>query len=82
MRSAKLSISLLVFFTISYPAALLGAKDLGVGDDDNHAKMPPVNTGLLDGQLAWCRHDRGHTDAPNWKYFIPRADKFLNHEKP
>ncbi len=39
--------------------------------------MPPVNTGLLDGQLAWRQHDGGHTDAPNWKYFIPWADKFL-----
>jgi lysophospholipase L1-like esterase len=41
--------------------------------------MPPVNTGLLDGQLAWRQHDAGHTDAPNWKYFIPWADKFLNY---
>jgi lysophospholipase L1-like esterase len=39
--------------------------------------MPPVNTSLLDGQLAWRQHDGGHTDGPNWKYFIPWADKFL-----
>ncbi len=58
---------------------LLGAKDLGVNEDYHHAKMPPVNTGLLDGQLAWRQHDAGHTDAPNWKYFIPWADKFLNY---
>jgi lysophospholipase L1-like esterase len=58
---------------------LLGAKDLGVGDDYHVAKMPPVNTGLLDGQLAWRQHDAGHTDAPNWKYFIPWADKFFNY---
>ena len=56
---------------------LLGAKDLGVTEDYRTAKMPPVNTGLLDGQLAWRQHDGGHTDAPNWKYFIPWADKFL-----
>ncbi len=36
-----------------------------------------VNVGLLDGQLAWRQHDGGHTDGPNWKYFIPWADKFL-----
>jgi (4-O-methyl)-D-glucuronate---lignin esterase len=59
---------------------LLGAKDLGVTDDYHTAKMPPVNTGLLDGQLAWRQHDGGHTDAPNWKYFIPWADKFLNYQ--
>jgi hypothetical protein len=56
---------------------LLGAKDLGVAADYHAAKMPPVNAGLLEGQLAWRQHDGGHTDAPNWKYFIPWADKFL-----
>jgi lysophospholipase L1-like esterase len=39
--------------------------------------MPPVNVGLLDGQLAWRQHDGGHTDAPNWKYFIQWADRFF-----
>ncbi len=61
---------------------LLGAKDLGVTEDDRIAKMPAVNTGLLDGQLAWRQHDGGHTDAPNWKYFIPWANKFLNYHPP
>jgi hypothetical protein len=59
---------------------LLGAKDLGIKENYKTAKMPPVNAGLLDGQLAWRQHDGGHTDAPNWKYFIPWADKFLNHK--
>ena len=53
---------------------LLGAKDLGVSDDWQTAKMPPVNVGLLDGELAWRQHDGGHTDAPNWKYFLQWAD--------
>jgi hypothetical protein len=62
---------------------LLGDKDLGVKEDYHTAKMPPVNAGLLDGQLAWRQHDGGHTDGPNWKYFIPWADKFLNRaERP
>ncbi len=61
---------------------LLGAKDLGVTEDYRSAQMPPVNVGLLDGQLAWRQHDGGHTDAPNWKYFIPWADKFLHHAAP
>ena len=56
---------------------LLGAKDLGVGSDYTTAKMPGVNVGLLDGQLAWRQHDGGHTDAPNWKYFLPWADRFF-----
>jgi lysophospholipase L1-like esterase len=58
---------------------LLGAKGLGVTDDYHTAKMPPVNQGLIDGQLGWRQHDAGHTDAPNWKYFIPWADRFLNY---
>jgi lysophospholipase L1-like esterase len=57
---------------------LLGAKDLGVGDDYQTARMPAVNVSLLDGQLAWRQHDGGHTDGPNWKYFIPWADRFFS----
>ena len=52
---------------------LLGARDLGVPGDYHRAKLPPVNEGLLDGQLAWRQHDGGHTDAPNMKYFLQWA---------
>ena len=58
---------------------LLGARDLGKSDDYTVEKMPGVNVGLLGGQLAWRQHDGGHTDAPNWKYFIVWADKLLGH---
>ena len=58
---------------------LLGAKDLGISADYHTEKMPPVNVGMLDGQLAWRQHDGGHTDGPNWKYFIAWADKFIKH---
>ena len=61
---------------------LLGAKDLGTSDDYHVEKMPGVNVGLLNGQLAWRQHDGGHTDAPNWKYFIPWADAFIHHSAP
>src|SRR5262249_35915174 len=40
-------------------------------------KMPAVNVGLLAGQLAWRQHDGGHTDAPNWRHFIPWADRMF-----
>ena len=56
---------------------LLGARTLGVSDDYQTAQMPPVNQGLLDGELAWRQHDGGHTDAPNVKYFIAWADKMM-----
>ncbi|WP_433975641.1 glucuronyl esterase domain-containing protein [Tunturiibacter lichenicola] len=58
---------------------LLGVKTLGVSSDYHREKMPPVNVGLLDGQLAWRQHDGGHTDAPNMKYFIAWADRFIDH---
>jgi hypothetical protein len=61
---------------------LLGAKGLGIQGDIYAAKMPPVNDGLLDGQLAWRQHDGGHTDAPNMKWFIQWADKFIGHTPP
>ena len=54
---------------------LLGAKDLGLSNDYRKEPMPPVLTGLLDGDLAWRQHDGGHTDAPNMKYFIEWASK-------
>jgi lysophospholipase L1-like esterase len=57
---------------------LLGAKDLGTSDDYKTEKMPAVNVSLLDGELAWRQHDGGHTDGPNWKYFIPWADRLLS----
>jgi hypothetical protein len=61
---------------------LLGAKGLDVPENYHTAKMPPVNQGLLEGQLAWRQHDGGHTDAPNMKYFIQWADKFIGHTPP
>ena len=61
---------------------LLGAKGLDVEGDFKTAKMPPINTGLLEGDLAWRQHDGGHTDAPNMKYFIEWADKLIGHTPP
>lgn len=59
---------------------LLGAKDIGVSNDYLKEQMPPVLTGLLDGELAWRQHDEGHTDAPNFQYFIPWASRLLNYQ--
>src|SRR6266480_2372191 len=61
---------------------LLGAKDVGEKEDYRTAKMPPVNTGLLDGELAWRQHDGGHEDRSNMKYFIAWANKFIKHTPP
>ncbi len=61
---------------------LFGAKTIGVSDNYRTEKMPPVNTALMDGQLAWRQHDGGHTDAPNMKYFISWADRFMGRKAP
>jgi hypothetical protein len=58
---------------------LLGVRDLGVSNDYITETMPPVNTGLLDGELAWRQHDGGHTDAPNMKYFIEWANRKIKY---
>jgi hypothetical protein len=60
---------------------LLGAQDLGVSNDYRNEKMPPMLTDLLNGELAWRQHDGGHTDAPNFKFFIPWATKLLKYER-
>ena len=58
---------------------LLGARGLGVEGDYKTAKMPAVNHGLLEGQLAWRQDDGGHTDAPNMKWFIQWAGKSIGY---
>ena len=40
--------------------------------------MPPSETELLDGQLAWRQHTGGHEDRSNMKHFIAWVSKQLN----
>jgi hypothetical protein len=61
---------------------LLGVRDIGEKQDYRLAKMPPVNTGLLEGELAWRQHDGGHEDRTNMKHFIAWASKLIQHELP
>ena len=61
---------------------LLGARDLGMKEDYRTAKMPLVNFGLLDGELAWRQHDGGHEDRSNMKYFIAWAGKLIKPPAP
>jgi hypothetical protein len=56
---------------------LLGVKDLGEKEDYRVAKMPAVNVGMLDGELAWRQHDGGHEDRSNMKYFIEWANGLM-----
>jgi hypothetical protein len=61
---------------------LLGARDLGVVEDYRVAKMPPQDTGLLDGELAWRQHDGGHEDRSNMSFFIGWGNRLLHHTPP
>lgn len=61
---------------------LLGVRDIGEKENYRTAKMPPVNTGLLDGELAWRQHDGGHEDRSNMKHFILWANKLIRYAPP
>lgn len=54
---------------------LLGARALGT------ANFPPVETGLLDGELAFRQHAGGHTNGPNWPTFLAWADRYMRVSK-
>jgi hypothetical protein len=61
---------------------LLGARDLGVGDDYRGALLPPFNTGLLEGELAWRQHGGGHEDRSNMSFFIAWANRIFEQAPP
>jgi hypothetical protein len=50
---------------------LLGKQDLGTAD------YPPMETGLLRGEIAFRQHRGGHTAGPNWPAFITFAARYL-----
>src|SRR4051812_31239032 len=50
---------------------LLGKKDLGT------AEMPPIETSLIEGDLAFRQHSGGHTTGPNWPAFLTFAGRYL-----
>ncbi|HWD97832.1 MAG TPA: hypothetical protein VG345_02290 [Bryobacteraceae bacterium] len=50
---------------------LLGAKDLGT------TEFPPIETALVDGDVAFRQHTSGHTPAPNWPTFIAFAGRYF-----
>ena len=55
---------------------LLGRKDLGTSE------FPPVETGLVDGELAFRQHRGGHTTGPNWPTFLDFAARYLQAPTP
>jgi hypothetical protein len=50
---------------------LLGKKDLGT------TEFPKIETLVATGDVAFRQHSSGHTDAPNWPYFLDFAAKHM-----
>ena len=50
---------------------LLGKKDLGT------TEFPPMETALIDGDIAFRQHSGGHTTGPNWPTFLEFAGRYL-----
>jgi hypothetical protein len=55
---------------------LLGKKDMGT------TEFPPIETGLMDGDVAFRQHSGGHTPAPNWPTFIAFAERYFKAPAP
>jgi hypothetical protein len=51
---------------------LLGKKDLGT------TEFPPIETTLIDGDIAFRQHTGGHTPGPNWPTFFTFASRYLH----
>jgi hypothetical protein len=51
---------------------LLGKQDLGTSE------FPPIETPLIDGDLAFRQHSGGHTAGPNWPTFLKFAERYMN----
>jgi len=54
---------------------LLGARDLGT------TQMPPMETALTQGDLAFRQHRFGHTPGPNWPVFLNFFARYLKPTK-
>lgn len=56
---------------------LLGASGIADAADYREAKMPPPETDLVGGELAWRQHTGGHEDRSNMRHFIAWANREL-----
>jgi hypothetical protein len=54
---------------------LLGGKDLGTSE------FPPIETALVDGDVAFRQHAGGHTSGPNWPTFLAFAARYIERAK-
>lgn len=54
---------------------LLGKKDMGT------TEFPPIETPLVNGDVAFRQHTAGHTPGPNWPVYIEFAERYLSATK-
>jgi hypothetical protein len=54
---------------------LLGKKDLGT------TEFPPIETALIDGDIAFRQHSAGHTPGPNWPTFLTFASHYATNSR-
>ena len=40
-------------------------------------EFPPIETALVDGDIAFRQHSGGHTTGPNWPTFIKWASRYI-----
>jgi hypothetical protein len=50
---------------------LLGKKDMGT------TEFPPMETALVNGDIAFRQHSGGHTTGPNWPTFLQFAGRYF-----
>lgn len=55
---------------------LLGKRGLGTDI------FPPIETALLEGEIAFRQHSGGHTNDPNWPTFIDFASRYIQVRRP
>lgn len=54
---------------------LLEKKDLGTSE------LPPIETALIEGDIAFRQHSEGHTTGPNWPTFLIFASRYFQEPK-
>ncbi len=51
---------------------LLGKSGFGA------TEMPPIETALINGEVAFRQHSGGHTTGPNWQTFLTFASRYIS----
>lgn len=50
---------------------LLGKRDMGTSE------FPAIETGLMEGDVAFRQHSAGHTPGPNWPTFLTFTERYF-----